>query len=545
MSYLKKVVTEQIRKYKYGTVFFSITKGELRTLPEEEKKILEPYIGGYYRGRNKLRPKSMADFIKQSKYEDHCRAEVLIPMDALVNLGILRVVEEGGLSYWYLYDEKLSPREYYNIYELRDDTFRTLITELGLEEFTKQFKTEKGNMNTLLVIDYGGLKYRLDYWTMTKTTLTVDTYIDYRTGSVTDTSDDNTIHAYIYVSYPEVNDVIKIKKTLDDLSADVKNKVEKIMSWLDSYLRAHLPVGKQYTFHISGSIEVSNYNIKYYRVEVKTFVELDSKSRLAVTAEYKFPDSLFVKIERSIGSEYLTKALLSLRMSGAIWHEKTDGEAKYILEADKFRRSSTLRYIGEFKVQHDLGNLPDIGRQFNVVFNMKSILNRAMLEEVMNMNQNILIEDDRYTTSLDLTPRKIFEIVGWREGQSAEESVMKVWLIRVLTERHASHRSKIKPDVVSIAYSLAYLGGAPYDYVMDRVKRGLEYIIELVMKGRMKIRESGVYIDGAPTGIDMNNKYVRKIVELLTLLTSTPTHVEEEYSGTERDLKHHPTSSPP
>lgn len=521
MSYVRNVITNHIRTYGYSTVTFSVDKKTLLTLSEEERKFIEEFVTGYYRSSYRLRPKDMDAFLSSQKYEDSCHVHVSIPMEKLIERGILRVVNEGGLQYWYIYDEKLPPVESYSIYRTNPETLRTLIIELGLGDFLTAYDVKMSNdMFTLFYVESGGLSYSVSLWSRTPVARLekVVRLIDVPKGGEPEVG--NVIHVIIRVENPKVDDIPRMGRMYADLAEDAKRKVKSLLTWIGSYLDTG--ADSMNDAFVSGSIDVTNYAVKNYHISIEINRTVDDMTKFTARLIYTYPDTLEVMLRQSIGSEYLVRALHSLELGSISWSLEGSKDATFALDIDLFRRSTELTFNGRYRVDPGLLTLPDIAPAYEIVRNMKDVLREALFERVKKGEHERVYVSGTHSYTLDYSLKELFDTVGWRVGQSREEAVIKTWLVKVLAEGDSTRDVTIKPDVVATAYALAYLDGIPYSYLLEKVRSGFEYMVDLSRRGRLKISDKGVSIDGKPTGINVSDQHIREVLETVLLLTGEP-----------------------
>ena len=97
-----------------GTISLTLTKRELLTMSKEELEFVKSFVDGYRNEYRMLHPKSFEHFLNSNKYDENCTVVVKIPLEELINKGILTISENGLKAYWYLYGEKLDSKQYYS-----------------------------------------------------------------------------------------------------------------------------------------------------------------------------------------------------------------------------------------------------------------------------------------------------------------------------------------------------------------------------------------------------------------------------------------------
>ncbi|MEM0106581.1 MAG: hypothetical protein QXX81_08645 [Zestosphaera sp.] len=251
---------------------------------------------------------------------------------------------------------------------------------------------------------------------------------------------------------------------------------------------------------------------------VETNHEVDGRTRFVMTVQYYAPQSLMVSMSQTIGSQYLVNALDEIDVSSI---KTVDNGKEYVVRADRATRSVSFEFNGKYTVDPDLGKLPDISGEVDAVTDMKSILRDIINKGLEKMRNKKVRLYTRYNYSeLDETVGDLIEIVDWRENQPPEEAVLKVWLLKTYLNTEWGVK-KVEPDVLSLFISLAYLSGAPYDYVLEKVNGGLDYVVGLARRDRLRIVEDGVYLDGRKVKLDpTSDNLIKSVVELAAVLSS-------------------------
>ncbi|MEM4569936.1 MAG: hypothetical protein QXE66_01350 [Desulfurococcaceae archaeon] len=519
---LKKYLMEGLKRGYVDSLWFSITKQELLIMSEEELEIVESFAKKYYRGQYRLHPKSFYHFIRDQKYEENCTVDVDIPLEELVKRGILTAAVEGGKTYWYLYGEKLDPKTHENLYKKDWGTFKTLLEELGLGEFMNEFNIDPSldRHMTLFSFEHGGLRFSVEYHHKDHPTLTLTVYTHAGTSTATEEPSNPPINISVIVKNPKVEDVYKVEKLVKELRSDIEQKISRISNWIKKSCRYSL---SEENMWVSGSVSVRNYEFDTYWLSVSVNHEVDDRTKFMASVNYYAPRNLTVSLSQTIGSQYLVNALNEI---DANFVQAIEGEKEYIVRADRVARSVTFEFKGKYSVEPDLGELPDISGEVDAVMNMKSVLRDIIIKGLNKLRNEKVRVYTRYDYDvLDETVEDFMKFIGWREDQTPEEAVLKVWLLRTYLISNWNVR-KVEPDIISLFISLAYLSGAPYDYVLEKVSGGLDYVVGLARRGRLRIVEDGVYLDGRKVSLDpASNNLIKSVVELVAVLSS-----EEERS---------------
>ncbi|MEM4844365.1 MAG: hypothetical protein QXU08_08150 [Ignisphaera sp.] len=528
---LKNYLMEKLKSDSIDSLWFSITKRDLLTMSEEELEIVRNFAENYYRGRYRLQPKSFYHFIKDQKYEEDCTVVVDIPFEELVKRGILTTSVEEGKTYWYLYGEKLDPKIYWNLYKKDWGTFKTLLEDLGLEEFMNEFNIDSSpnTYMTLFSFEYGGLRFDVEYHHKNHPTPTLKVYTYAGTSTATEESSNSYIIIDITVKNPKVEDVYKVEKLIKELRSDIEQKIGRISDWINKSCRYSL---SEENMRVSGSISVRDYKFYTYLLSIYASREVDNRTMFDVSVRYIIPyDSLTqqdptadrnftVIVSQTIKSQYLINALDAI---DANFIQTVEGDKEYTIRANDSTKSVTFEFEGKYSVDPDLGNLPDISEDVDTIMNMKSalrdIINRG-LDKIRNKKVQLY---SKYShKELDKTVEDLIKFINWREDQTHEEAILKMWLLRTYLRFEGEQDMKrVAPDVVSLLISLAYLNGASYDYVLEKTNEGLDYIVGLIRRGKLRVTENEVYLNGKKIDLNLtNNQFIKSVIEMAVVLAT-------------------------
>ncbi|MEM4584773.1 MAG: hypothetical protein QW611_07320, partial [Ignisphaera sp.] len=185
----------------------------------------------------------------------------------------------------------------------------------------------------------------------------------------------------------------------------------------------------------------------------------------------------------------------------------------------------------DYDVALDLENLPDVSEVIDTVVNTRTILYDVIanrLKNIENKKLTVYVRDEH--RELDRTVRDFLEIIGWREDQTVEEAILRVWMLETILD-NIWMPEKVRPDITSILISLTYLKGAPYNFILDKVVRGIDYAVNLALRGRLKITEHGVYLDGKRFDINpTKDSFINSVLYVIKFLTSS----EKKNTDTEK-----------
>jgi len=520
---LEKYLRKELENNPTYHLFFKLTKQEVLSMSSEEKDLIKDFAKKYYRRHYRIRPKSFDHFLNDKKYEENCKVYVKIPFEELIKRGILTLNEENGKTYWYLYGEKLDPKTYENIYRKDQRTFRTLLEELGIVEFMDKFDISipPPAITKLLIFFHKGIYFDIQYHHKDHPTPTLNARYTLSKSKENLRYD---IEFSFNINNPKAEDVYMIEELLEKLESDIELKVKKIISWIESNDKYQL-IKKDTSFSISGTIHIKDYHFNTYSLLIETGYKIDDRSRYGIYVKYlgtKDINNFNITMEYSIGSKYLVDALETLRIEKI---ELEDNEKIYDIITDKLSKYASFRFSEWYSVNSNLENLPDISEEINIVMNTKKILYNIINEGLNKIGNKPISLCHKYACneSLDMTVKDLIDIIDWKENQTVDESALKINLVKLyLNNKNA------KPDILSILISLAYLSGAPYEYLLDKANEGLEYIIGLAHRGRLRITENGIYLDGKKIKFNMtNDNFVKSVMELVFILTS------EENIGTD------------
>ncbi|MEM1694253.1 MAG: hypothetical protein QW456_08590, partial [Ignisphaera sp.] len=445
-----------------------------------------------------------------------------IPLEELIKRGILTLNEENGKTYWYLYGEKLDPKTYENLYMSNQETFRTLLEELGIREFMDKFNislTPALHPPKMFKFDYEGISFYIEYHHKYRPipTLVVDK------SNIISSEDPltNKVSLTINIRNPKIDDVYRVEKLVKELKTDAETKINKLINWIKKNCGS---LDEEISF--SGVIYITDYRFDTYLLSINGH-QFNRRTQFRVNVSYYYPQTLEVLLSRTITSQYLVNTLRLFDLRETI---SNLDNVEYWITIDTLDKSVTLRSKGRYVVDPNLENLPDISRDVNTIMNMNRILYELInnnLEEIKNIKLEECSNYRCYETSIKIGD--LMKIIDWNENQTPEEAVLKTWLLRVYLESKM-HMRIVEPDILSVFISLAYLGGASYDYVLEKVNEGLDYVIELARRGRLKITENEIYLDGKKMNIKINDKYIEPLIEIVNVLLSS----EEESTKTKR-----------
>ncbi|MEM1694902.1 MAG: hypothetical protein QW456_11905, partial [Ignisphaera sp.] len=447
-----------------------------------------------------------------------------IPLEELIKRGILTLNEENGKTYWYLYGEKLDPKTYENIYRRDQRTFRTLLEELGIREFMDKFDdiTIPPHFDTrLLIFFYKNFYFDIRYHHKDHPTPTL--YARYILSDIKKNLKPD-IEVSFNVNNPKIEDVYMFEELLKKLESDIELKVSKIISWIESNTKYQL-TKKNINVGVSGTIHIKDYYFDTYSLLITTRYDIDDRSDCNIYINYfgnKVSNNFNVIIEYSIRSKYLVDAIETI---GVDTIELENNKKTYNIITNKLNKHILFRSSEWYTVDSELKDLPDISEEINIIMNTKNILYNIINEGLNNMKEEPIFFCNNkliISRSLGIKVGDLMKIIDWNENQTPEEAVLKINLAKLYL-----NNKETKPDILSVFISLAYLGGASYDYVLEKVNEGLDYVIELARRGRLKITENGIYLDGKKIKFDTNNNFVKSIMELVFILSS------EENIGTD------------
>ncbi|MEM4570314.1 MAG: hypothetical protein QXE66_03295 [Desulfurococcaceae archaeon] len=501
-----------------NTLSLALTKRELLSMSGEELEVVKNFVKEYRIGHYKLHPKSFERFLGSEKYGEDCTAIVRIPLEELVKRGVLTLSEEGGRTYWCLYGEKLDPKQYYRLYLKDHRTFRTLLEDLELAELIDRYDVEPTPQNpmTIFTIKLGEVNIDVHYISGEHPSLMLSAHTSIDGSAATELPRNTLVDVRINIKNPKVEDLPKIENLVRDIRSDVKAKISKIVEWIRRNFENR--VG-EVDVEVSGTVIVKNFELSMYTLLVKGRHDLDSNANLAVEVQYTAPQELKVSVTQTIKSRHLVNALrdIGIKSTGL-----ADGGGEYAIDVNTENKTVAFGFSKRFDVSPELENLPDVSEEVDVIMNMKTILHDVIvkgLEKIKDEKLTLYVRDRR--EELDRTVRGFLEVVGWREDQSVEEAILRIWMLKTILD-NLWEPEKVKPDIISILISLTYLRGVPHDYVVDKVKMGLDYAVSLALRGRLKITEHDVYLDGRRFDINpANYSFIKSVLYAIKFLTSS------------------------
>ncbi|MEM4620841.1 MAG: hypothetical protein QW607_11595 [Desulfurococcaceae archaeon] len=501
-----------------GTISLTLTKRELLTMSKEELEFVKSFVDGYRNEYRMLHPKSFEHFLNSNKYDENCTVVVKIPLEELINKGILTISENGLKAYWYLYGEKLDPKQYYRLYLKDQKTFKTLLEELGLSELINMFGIEPTPQNSLAIfkIKLDDINLYAHYTSTNLSGLILSTLIQINGSVDTELPQDTLVDIRININNPMIEDILKVKDFVRSIRSDVKVKINKIVEWIKKNFEDR--VGEMH-INVSGAVFVKNFKFDIYTFHVKGQHKIDDNTIVAIDVQYNDPQELKISVSQTIESRYLIKALKDIDMKSMSFSD--DGK-EYVLDINTEDKTVSLRISKRFDVASDLENLPKALEEIDTIMNTKTILYDMIakgLEKIKDMKP--ILYDRSGRKEMEKTVRELLELVGWRNDQSVEEAILRIWMIKTIID-NLWEPEKIKPDIVSILMSLTYLRGASHDYVLNNVKMGLDYAIKLALRGRLKITEHDVYLDGRRFDINpTNHSFIGSVLDAIKFLASS------------------------
>ncbi|MEM1831586.1 MAG: hypothetical protein QXJ97_08680 [Desulfurococcaceae archaeon] len=505
----------------------ALTKRELLNMSSEELDLVKSFVIEYRGKRYALRPVPFEQFLTDEKYKEDYTALVRIPLEELIKRGILFIAEENGKPYWYLYGEKLDPKQYYRLYLKDRRVFRTLLEELGLAELIERFNVEPTPRDplTIFTINIGKIKIEARYTFSEQPNLLLSSRTNINGSTDPELPKSTSVEVLIDIRNPKVEDFLKVENIAKDIESDAKAKVIKIVNWFKKNVGDRI---NEADIEVSGIITVRNFEISTYTLTVKSRRDIDSISSLAIEVLYEAPQKLKMSVAQTIKSHHLVS---TLRDVGVKSTSIADGGGEYTIDVNTKNKTVAFGFSKEYDVAPDLENLPDVSEVIDTVVNAKTILYDVVANGLKNIESKkltVYVRDRR--EELDRTVRGFLEEVGWREDQTVEEAILRIWMIKTILD-NIWEPEKVRPDIISILISLTYLKGAPHDFILDKVEKGIDYAVNLALRGRLKITEHDVYLDGKRFDINpTKDSFIKSVLYAIKFLTSS----EKKNTDTEK-----------
>ncbi|MEM1842714.1 MAG: hypothetical protein QXL19_10100 [Ignisphaera sp.] len=521
-SILKRYLMDKLRGITSdvlsNVVSLALTKRELLNMSSEELDLVKSFVTGYCGKQYVLDPVPFEQFLSDEKYKEDYKAIVRIPLEELAKRGILFIAEENGKAYWYLYGEKLDPKQYYRLYLKDHRLFKTLLEELGLAKLIERFNIIEPTPNnplTIFIINLGKTKIEARYTFIEspKLLLTNSTIIDGSTDPELPKS--TSVEVFINISNPKVEDFFKVENIAKDIELDAKEKIIKLVNWFKKNIGNRI---NEADIEVSGRITVRDSEIITYTLTVKSNHNIDSISKLAIKVLYEEPQKLKISVAQTITSHHLANALSDI----GVKRTSIDVDDKeYKIDVNTDNGTVVFGFSKDYDVAPNLENLPDVSEVIDTVMNAKTILYDVVvngLKNIENKKLTVYTVDERREP--DSIVRDFLEKIGWREDQTVEEAVLRIWMLETILD-NMWMLEKVSPNIISILISLTYLKGAPYDFILDKTEKGLDYVVNLALRGRLKITEHGVYLDGKRFDINpTKDSFINLVLYVIKFLTA-------------------------
>ncbi|MEM3964785.1 MAG: hypothetical protein QW584_03585 [Thermofilaceae archaeon] len=542
---LKKLETELLNDY----IDIALTKKELLDMSKEEIDLIRnSTINGYnsLQVRN-VKPKSFDDFLENEKYGKDYVVHFTISLRDLIERNVLSVAEENGKSYWYLYGEKLDPKSYAKLYTRDQKTFKTLIEEFNLNEIAGKFIVEPSQReDSILKITtqkytyYIGCKEKCAelYLDLNTTYEEFSEYLNIKYPvSITFTTDN-----------PRVEDIVAIEELVERIKLDMNTKVNKIIEWLKNSLESFS--AKEVKLFGRVLIMKRPYDEYFFEIEIERIV--DDSSSLKITISYNVPidfDAYLKQFHENKDIMYIAKRspylYTELRYdikSALLIHvlkkipsieDIAPRENGYDLFIDKDTNVFSYRFSENYDIDFDLNNLPDISAIESSILGIRKRL-RELIADYLNekKKEKVTIYTLASSVELDKTVDDLIKLVDWRDNQSIDEAILKIWLLNSYLSSY-SNMIGVDPNIIPILIVLTYLDHGSHRYTLHNLESGLEHAINLSLRGRLRIRESGVYLDGKRIDIDLaKDQYMKSLIEIIALSSS---NIERE--GEQSEIK--------
>ncbi|MEM4787834.1 MAG: hypothetical protein QXV28_07645 [Ignisphaera sp.] len=537
---LKKILLEKLEtKLLSDYIDIVLTKKELLNMSKEEIDLIKnSTINGYYRLDYQIysiKPKSFDDFLENEKYEKNCIICFTLSLHDLIERNVLSIAEENGKAYWYLYGEKLDPKSYTSLYIRDQKTLKTLIEELNLNEIASKFIVEPlQSDDTILKVT----TQRYTYYIGCKEKCT-ELYLDL------DTTHEEFLE-YLNIKYPiaitfstdnpSIEDIVAIEELIERIKLDMNTKISKIIEWLKNSLESF----NTKDMNLSGRILIMKrpYDEYYFNIEIKHII--DDLASLKISISYNVPidfDAYLKQFHENKDIRYVAKrspylhielrydikSLLLIHVLKKISsiEDIAPRENGYDLFIDRDINVFSYRFFENYDIDFDLNNLPDISAVESSILGIRKRL-RELIANYLNekRNEKVIICTHKSNIELNKTVDDLIKLVDWRDNQSIDEAILKIWLLNSYLLSH-SNVIYVDPNIIPILIVLTYLDHGSYRYITHNLENGLEYVLNLSLRGRLKIKESGVYLDGKRIDIDLaKDQYMKSLIEIIAISSS-------------------------
>ncbi|MEM4584813.1 MAG: hypothetical protein QW611_07525, partial [Ignisphaera sp.] len=193
----------------------------------------------------------------------------------------------------------------------------------------------------------------------------------------------------------------------------------------------------------------------------------------------------------------------------------------YDLFIDRDINVFSYRFSENYDIDFDLNNLPDISAVESSILGIRKRL-RELIANYLNekRNEKVIICTHKSNIELNKTVDDLIKLVDWRDNQSIDEAILKIWLLNSYLLSH-SNVIYVDPNIIPILIVLTYLDHGSYRYITHNLENGLEYVLNLSLRGRLKIKESGIYLDGKRIDIDLaKDQYMKSLIEIIAISSS-------------------------
>ncbi|MEM1832307.1 MAG: hypothetical protein QXJ97_12370 [Desulfurococcaceae archaeon] len=504
------VITEFDEVFTTLTMF--IKKWWIKNISQEDLQLLNELIRLIKRyGHPNYVTMNVDKFLKSSKYKDNDEIMVRARVDLLIEAGILSIAEKSGLKYWYFYNEELNPLEYEKLYRTRDDTLLTLIHSIGLKEFIDRFGFNPLHDNRRAWY-LTAFRYRdIDFY------LSCDVRYNKKSVWFETTVPSTNVYINGEAGIESVDDVDKICDHIEKVRTYALERMEMIRSWLKTYINGSEP-------EFSGSVYVSNFDIDEIKIKFNASKRLDTTSELVIKGEYhQFGErdlsrSIKVELSHRIYFPPLCIAVEYLGMTGR--QEYKD------LDFDVYSGDGYVSLINDrFYIIDEVKELPDISKDLELVLNAKEILKNTIIEKLREKPLYNRIDENLPYKDIPRVIGNFYKFFGWNENQNVTEVALKIWIFGALL-------GYLGKSAVSIPLSILFLekGEKYYNLVAKKLEAmSAYYIASLFRRGRLKILDDGIYLDGKKLeGKLMKLPQTRGVLELIYIVEQESEQEETE-----------------
>lgn len=475
-----------------GYLFIVLKKADLKKLSADDIAFLSKYVSDFYRGRYKIRPKSLYHFVSDKKYEEEDEAYFTIPLPDLISAGVLTRRDEGGFSHWTLDGEVLDPKSFVSLYKLDQKLHRTLHSAYGWLDIYDRFADliEQNRTSIIGSTDYiSRFEYR-------------DTLFELKYNGVMyvnktiKLAEGGQVRVWMNINRPTARDVDRAVEYLEYTEHLVGEIIEN-MKELVKRSTGHVLADNEF----SGFVEIENFSLK--EVDIDTHVTLKKTERDSIDLDIKYRfDKRGYEVYRGEDKSSYPRGVITVILGGSItslyvyklFSDLLKSEVvrrvlpeDFWISVDRADKVVRLVYEGVYHVDEPT----DFAKAFTIIRNFKDVM-AIVGEELLNASKNITVAvEERYGHTNIGTVGDILSKIKWRRPLDKDELVLKILALRLLEKRSRDRNERVflSPPLADYLIGLSVLYGFDQDSLTEKFNDPLETLIEFVNRGMLKIEK--------------------------------------------------------